>query len=117
MPVAEAGKHPCFELVRGASVKDVVWGKIPCPPDYRGVRGYLGRGHLVVAYRSGDDQLQLACVILKGTFGEIRGSGVEHWITEIADFVTPALAAHLRTPASAVEKPFLLDSASDCVES
>ena len=170
MLVAEASKHSCFELVRGASVKgvvrtddrvsgvrvrseegermidadivigadgrasavrkhagmrvrhaeppmDIVWGKLPCPPDYRGVRGYLGRGHLLVAYRSWDDQLQLAWVILKGTFGEIRGRGVEHWITEIADFVTPDLAEHLRTHASAVEKPFLLDSASDCVES
>jgi 2-polyprenyl-6-methoxyphenol hydroxylase-like FAD-dependent oxidoreductase len=56
-------------------------------------------------------------VILKGTFGEIRDSGAEHWIAQIADFVTPDLAAHLRTHASAVEKPFLLDSASDCVES
>ena len=170
MLVAEAGKHTCFELVRGASVMgviwtggrvsgvrirsdggerrvnadivigadgrasavrkqtgmhvrhaeppmDIVWGKLPCPPNFRGVRGYLGRGHLVIAYRSWDDQLQLGWVILKGTFGEIRGRGVEHWITEVAKLVTPDLAAHLRTHAYAGAKPFLLDSASDCVES
>lgn len=95
---------------------DVVWCKLPCPDDWHAVRAYAGRGHLLVGYRTWDGQLQLGWVILKGTFGDIKSRGIEQWIEEMANHVTPDLAAHLRANSNAVKRPFLLDTASDCVE-
>ncbi|MHC4992530.1 MAG: FAD-dependent oxidoreductase [Planctomycetota bacterium] len=95
---------------------DIVWCKLPCPKDWPGVRLYAGRGHLLIGYHSWDDELQLAWVILKGTFDELRSRGIEQWIKEMARHVSPDFAAHLRTHADGVQKPFLLDVVCDCVE-
>ncbi|MGI9326434.1 MAG: FAD-dependent oxidoreductase [Pseudomonadales bacterium] len=95
---------------------DIVWCELPCPEDWRGVRGYVGGGHLLVAYRKWDQKLQLGWVILKGTFGELRQRGIEQWIEEMAKQVTPDFAEHLRQHRAAAQKPFLLAAVSDCVE-
>ena len=95
---------------------DIVWCKLPCPDDWRGVRAYAGRGHLLIAYHTWDDTLQLGWVILKGTFGELRSRGIEQWVEEMANHVSPDFADHLRAHRDAVHKPFLLDVVSDCVE-
>ena len=95
---------------------DIVWCKLPLPEGWRGVRAYAGRGNLLVAYHTWDDTLQLGWVILKGTFGDIRAHGVEHWVEEMAGQVTPDFAAHIVQHRDAVQKPFLLDVVSDCVE-
>jgi 2-polyprenyl-6-methoxyphenol hydroxylase-like FAD-dependent oxidoreductase len=95
---------------------DIVWCKLPCPEDWLGARLYAGRGHLLIGYRTWDDSLQLAWVILKGTFGELRSRGIEQWIEEMANHVSTEFAAHLRAHADAVQKPFLLDAVCDCVE-
>ncbi|MGH0035075.1 MAG: FAD-dependent monooxygenase [Myxococcota bacterium] len=95
---------------------DVVWCKVPCPEDIVGARAYLGRGHLLVAYRTWDGHLQMGWVILKGTFGELRRRGVESWIAEMADHVEPELGDHLRGCRSLLGRPFLLDTVSDRVE-
>lgn len=95
---------------------DIVWCKLPCPDDWRGVRAYAGRGHLLVAYHTWDDTLQLGWVILKGTFGDLRSRGIEQWVEEMANHVSPDFADHLRTHRDAVHKPFLLDTVSDCVD-
>jgi len=95
---------------------DVVWCKLPCPEDWQGGEFLLDRGHLSIAYRSWDGRLQLAWVILKGTFGELKSRGIEDWVEEMADHVSPRLAAHLRSEIASVEKPFLLSTASDCLE-
>ena len=94
---------------------DIVWCKLPCPDDWPGLKAYVGRGHLLVAYHTWDHSLQLGWVILKGTFGELRNKGIEAWIEEMARHVSPDLASHLRTHSDAAEKPFLLDTVSDCV--
>ncbi len=96
---------------------DVVWCKLPCPEDWLGVRAYFGRGHLLIAYHSWDGGLQLAWVILKGTFGELRSRGIGQWIEEMAHHVSADLASHLRAHADAVRHPFLLDVLSERVES
>ena len=96
---------------------DIVWCKLPCPSGWNGVRAYVGRGHLLVAYHTWDDTLQLGWVILKGTFGDLRDRGIDQWIDEMANHVTPDLAAHLRANAASVQKPFLLSVVSDCVDS
>ncbi len=95
---------------------DVVWCKLPLPEGWQGVRAYFGRGHLLIAYHSWDDALQLGWVILKGTFGELRSRGIGQWIEEMAHHVSPDFAAHLRAHADAVRHPFLLDVVSECVE-
>lgn len=95
---------------------DVVWCKLARPADWEGVHLYAGRGHLMIAYHGWDDRLQLAWVILKGTFGELKQRGIEQWIEEMAGHVTPALGDHLRAHAGEVERPFLLDAEADQVE-
>ena len=95
---------------------DVLWCKLPCPEAWSGARGYFGRGHLLIAYRTWDDTLQLGWVILKGTFGNLRDSGVGSWIQEMANHVSPDLAVHLRRHGREVRNPFLLESVSDRVD-
>jgi 2-polyprenyl-6-methoxyphenol hydroxylase-like FAD-dependent oxidoreductase len=95
---------------------DIVWCKLPCPRDWLGVRAYAGRGHLLIAYHTWDDTLQLGWVILKGTFGDLRNRGIEQWVEEMANHVSPDFSEHLRSHRDAVVKPFLLDAVSDCVD-
>lgn len=95
---------------------DVVWWKIPCPEDWSGVCAFMGRGHLLLAYRSWDGKLQIAWIIVKGSFHELKDHSMHDWAEEMADHVSPELASHLRACETTLEKPFLLDSASDCVE-
>jgi 2-polyprenyl-6-methoxyphenol hydroxylase-like FAD-dependent oxidoreductase len=94
---------------------DIVWCKLPALPGLRGARGYIGRGHLLIAYHTHGDQLQVAWAILKGTFGELRRRGIVEWIEVMAAHVSDDLAAHLRAHAHAVAHPFLLDAVSDRV--
>ena len=95
---------------------DVLWCKLSCPEAWSGARGYFGRGHLLIAYRTWDDTLQLGWVILKGTFGNLRDRGVGSWIQEMANHVSPDLAVHLRRHGQNVRNPFLLESVSDRVD-
>jgi 2-polyprenyl-6-methoxyphenol hydroxylase-like FAD-dependent oxidoreductase len=94
---------------------DVVWGKLPMPEHWQGVSAWADRGHLLIAYRSWDDRLQFGWVILKGTFGALRARGVGEWVEAMASHVTPDFADHLRAHAHSVERPFLLEAASDRV--
>ncbi len=55
-------------------------------------------------------------VILKGTFGELKSRGIEQWVEEMANHVSPDLAAHLRENLNVIRKPFLLSAASQCAE-
>jgi 2-polyprenyl-6-methoxyphenol hydroxylase-like FAD-dependent oxidoreductase len=97
---------------------DVVWCKLPLPSAYGDdspARGYLADGHLLLAGRSFDDRLQVAWVIMKGTFGELKRRGIAQWVEEMAAHVSPDLSAHFRAVAADVVHPFLLDVASDRV--
>jgi len=95
---------------------DVVWCKLPCPEGFDGARFYLGSAHLVVAYKTWDGTLQVAWAILKGSYGALRERGVERWIEEMADFVSPDWSEHFRAHAHEPRQPFLLDTASDRVD-
>ena len=108
-------KHAALTARRVSPPMDIVWCKLPCPEGWNGVRAYVGRGHLLAAYHTWDDTLQLGWVILKGTFGELRSRGIEQWVEEMANHVSPDFAAHLRANRDAVHKPFLLSTVSDCV--
>lgn len=94
---------------------DIVWCKVPKPQGWEGIQAYAGRGHLLVAYHSWDDMLQIGWVILKGTFGELRARGVREWVAQMSAYVPAELANHLRANEAAIERPFLLDVVSDCV--
>jgi 2-polyprenyl-6-methoxyphenol hydroxylase-like FAD-dependent oxidoreductase len=95
---------------------DVVWCKLACPEGFEGARFHVGRAHILIAYRSWDDQLQVAWAILKGGFGELRARGIENWVEEMAEVVADDWSEHLRAHASEIEHPFLLDTVSDRVE-
>ncbi len=96
---------------------DVVWFKMPYPKAWKNSRAFfeLGRGHLLIAVRSPDMLLQVAWVILKGTFGELRSRGVDQWVDAMRDHVDPELAAHLREFQDQLSRPFLLDVVTDRV--
>ena len=99
-------------------VMDAVWCKLPLPPemgDRRFARVYIGHGHLLIGYRSWDDLLQVAWVIRKGTYGELKASGIDEWVEKMADHVSPDWAAHLRKHKGDLSRPFLLDVKADRV--
>jgi 2-polyprenyl-6-methoxyphenol hydroxylase-like FAD-dependent oxidoreductase len=104
-----------FEARQNAPPMDIVWCKLPPLPGFRGARGYAGGGHLLLAYHTFGDQLQVGWAIVKKSFGELRRRGVEQWVEEMARHVTADLAAHLRAHAGAVRHPFVLDVVSDRV--
>lgn len=97
---------------------DVVWCKVPLPAYARvdkPFRGYLGHGHLLLAAPVYDGMLQIAWVIRKGAFGELRERGMAACIAEMAKHVSPDLADHLRRHAGDVVQTFLLSVVSDRV--
>src|SRR5262245_23103351 len=95
---------------------DVVWTKLPELAAWGELaRGYLGGGHLLIAFPAPDGLLQVAWVILKGSFGELKSRGVEDWVREMANHASADLAAHLRVNADRVLRPFLLSAATDRV--
>jgi 2-polyprenyl-6-methoxyphenol hydroxylase-like FAD-dependent oxidoreductase len=106
-----------FRALENAPPMDVVWCKLPPLPGFRGARGYAGGGHLLLAYHTWGDQLQVGWAIVKKTFGELRKRGIEQWVEQMARHVTPDLAGHLRAHAGAIAHPFLLDVVSDRVAS
>ncbi len=98
---------------------DVVWFKVP-RPDFQAadphVRLYLGYGHLLIAAPVYDAKLQVAWIIPKGSFGEIRKSGLPECIEAMARHVSPDLAEHLLEHRDRATEPFLLRVVSDRVE-
>jgi 2-polyprenyl-6-methoxyphenol hydroxylase-like FAD-dependent oxidoreductase len=98
---------------------DIVWCKVPLP-DFLGDgttgRAYLGRGHAALVFPAPDGRLQIAWIIAKGSFGELRRHGIEGWLTEMAAHVSADLAAHLLAQRDAITHPFLLDVICDRLE-
>lgn len=107
-----------FEVDEEPLPMDIVWTKVALPASYAGDRplcACIGGGHLLITYVSHDDRLQLAWVILKGTFGDLRKQGIEAWVEELADHCPPALSDHLRTHGGDLHDPFLLSTQADHV--
>jgi len=100
-----------------AAPMDLVWFKVAALPGLEGARVYIGGGHLLIAYSAWDGQLQVAWVIVKGTFGELRSRGIEEWVRELQSHVSPDLADHLARHQGEIQRPFLLDVVSDRVTS
>ncbi len=116
--VSRVRREAQFEVDVDPVKMDVVWCKLPLPESFKAVpqaQAYVGHGHLLICYRAPDDQLQLAWIIMKGTWGELRSRGVESWVEEMANHVSDELAAHLRQNNDKISHPFLLSTAAERV--
>ena len=109
-------KHGGFKSRHVSPPLDVVWWKIPCPKDWPGPSVFMGKGHFMLAYENADKQLQIAWLILKGSYSKLKNRTSNEWLKEIADHISPKLGSFLREEEDELEKPFLLDSVSDCVK-
>jgi 2-polyprenyl-6-methoxyphenol hydroxylase-like FAD-dependent oxidoreductase len=112
-----ARRRSAFDVRERGNPMDIVWSKIPWPEAWKAplLRGYVSGGHLLIAIPAPDGLLQLAWVILKGTYGELRARGHEEWVQAMADHVDPELAEHIRTHGREITRPFLLDVQTDRV--
>ena len=96
---------------------DIVWFKMPYPESWNDsrFRFELGSGHLLIAIRAPDGLLQVAWVILKGTYGDLRARGIDEWIDAMSQHADPELADHLIQNRDRFSRPFLLDTVTDRV--
>jgi len=98
---------------------DIVWFKLPLP-DFlssgRVARAYLGRGHFCLLFPAPDGLLQIGWVIEKGGFGELRERGIDGWLSQLVQHVSPDLARHLERHREGLEHPFVLDVVCDHLE-
>jgi 2-polyprenyl-6-methoxyphenol hydroxylase-like FAD-dependent oxidoreductase len=101
-----------------ATPMDVVWCKLPLPDFMRGqpaLRAYFGHGHILLAAPVYDGRLQVAWIIRKGSFGEVRERGMAWCLDQMARHVSADLAEHLASHRNDAIQPFLLWTVSDCV--
>jgi 2-polyprenyl-6-methoxyphenol hydroxylase-like FAD-dependent oxidoreductase len=106
------------EVREDATPMDIVWCKLPLPDYLRSdphIRGYVGNGHLLISAPVYDGRLQMAWIIAKGSYGELRERGMPACLDEMAAHVSPDLAAHLRRHREDAVQPFLLSTVSDRV--
>lgn len=107
-----------LEVSREDLPMDVLWSKIPAPSNWKGVAkvmACIGNGHLLLMYVNYEGLLQLAWVIRKGSFGELRDRGFKNLIAEVAGHGPVSLADHLIKHSGDLVHPFLLSTAADCV--
>lgn len=111
-------KRAGLDAERPREFFDVVWFKAPMPKgDSVGtVRFYLARGHFSITLPAPDGRLQLAWIIEKGRYGELRARGMDAWVDNLAGVLSDDLAAHLREHRSEITSPFLLDVVCDHLE-
>ncbi len=109
-------KRSGLHEVRNPQEFDVVWCKVPMA-EFMVRRGaacaYIWRDHGALAFPSYDGRLQIGWAIRKGAFVGLRRRGIEAWVTEMAAYVEPELAAHLRANSTAITQPFVLDVICD----
>lgn len=77
-----------FESIQTSSPMDVLWFRLPrLPEDPPGGRGRISKGHILVCLERPNDW-QIAYVIPKGTYQELRAAGLEALRQAIVE-VTP----------------------------
>jgi len=104
---------------RDPTPMDIVWCKLPMPADLAAdphLRAYVGGGHLLIAAPTYDGYLQMAWIIAKGSYGEIRERGMPDCLDQMAAHVSPDFAEHLRRHRGKSVQPFLLSTVSDRVK-
>lgn len=99
---------------------DVVWCKLPLAPCFENdphMRAYIGGGHLLITAPEPSGHMQIAWIIAKGSYGEIREGGMPMHLERMAAHVSPDLAAHFRRHRNDAIHPFFLSTVSDRVAS
>lgn len=103
--------------VEKALPMDIIWCKLPMLPGLDTpptARAYVG-GHLLLCLPVYDGKLQVAWVIPKGSFGELKKRDISAWMEEAAEHCGGDLAAHLRAHRGAEVEPFLLSTRANHV--
>ena len=96
---------------------DVVWFKMPYPAGWKRplARFEIGRGQLLIVVQSADGLLQMAWVIVKGSYGELKSRSHAEWVDAMAPHTDDELRAHLESHRDQISRPFLLNAVADCV--
>jgi 2-polyprenyl-6-methoxyphenol hydroxylase-like FAD-dependent oxidoreductase len=97
---------------RDPELFDVIWFKVPLPPQIEpggAVQAFLRPGQLCLAFPTFDERLQVAWLIRKGSYGDLRQRGTDAWLADIAVQTGPEIGAHLIRHRDALESPFVLD--------
>ncbi len=97
---------------------DIVWLKVadvPAVREHPRLHACVGNGHLLIAAPVYDETLQVAWIIEKGRFGEIRRRGIPECLDDMAAVAPPWLADHLHRHREDASRPFLLSTVSDRV--
>ena len=98
---------------------DIVWTKLPLLPELESdpvLRLYLGHAHLLIAAPIYDGHMQMAWIISKGSYSELRKEGMRAFLDEMANHVSPDLRDHLRKHRDTSIDTFLLSTVSDRVK-
>jgi 2-polyprenyl-6-methoxyphenol hydroxylase-like FAD-dependent oxidoreductase len=88
---------------------DVLWFKLPVPEELRDRRPILifaSGPDALLAYVSWDERLQIAWMVEKGSWRELRQ---RDWMSELTRLLSTSLADHVRSHRDEIEGPVLLD--------
>ncbi|MFP8880908.1 MAG: FAD-dependent monooxygenase [Myxococcota bacterium] len=103
-----AGLH----LEESTEAFDIVWFKCPYPESLveRGspAMASVGGGHLYLSYLAATGQMQMASVIPKGSFPEIRKRGLDAWFDEIRLGIPAEVGDFALAHRDQITDPFVL---------
>jgi 2-polyprenyl-6-methoxyphenol hydroxylase-like FAD-dependent oxidoreductase len=104
-----AGLH----LEDSSETFDVVWFKCPYPPSLseRGapVVVVVGGGNLHLGYRSATGPMQMASIIPKGTYSDIREHGLDVWFDELRHGLPSEIGEFALAHREQITQPFVLN--------
>jgi 2-polyprenyl-6-methoxyphenol hydroxylase-like FAD-dependent oxidoreductase len=104
-----AGLH----LEESTEAFDVVWFKCPYPGSLadRGspVMASVGGGHLNISHLAATGELQMASIIPKGSYRNIREAGLDGWFDEIRHRVPAELGDFALAHRDQITHPFVLN--------
>ena len=98
---------------RDAELFDVVWFKLPMPDALRRAGGalqvFLRPGHACLALPTFDDRMQVAWIIQKGRYGDLKQRGTDAWLADLGAQLAGPLREQVLAAREALEHPFVLD--------
>jgi 2-polyprenyl-6-methoxyphenol hydroxylase-like FAD-dependent oxidoreductase len=106
-------KRSALQVVQETLPMDIIWCKLPMLPGIDSAptaRVYVGNGHLLIAVPVYGNHLQIAWVIPKGSYGDLRKRDISEWMEEAAKHAGGDLAEHLRRYRDEAAEPFLLST-------
>jgi len=102
-------KRAGLELELLPEAYDVLWFKVPLPPELGEscpILIFASGPDAVLAYRSWDDRLQVAWMMPKGGWKEARD---RDWLAEVAALAPESIARHLLAHRESLDGPMPLD--------